>query len=184
MRSSFPPKHKPAWPRSTPSPGPRRAPAGLPGAWCPEPAELPPGSRPLLPSAAVLGPSGRVVPVLFFLRCFFLLACGDGGGSSFGLAALEMFGLELRESAVPLAGNKDKESDVQQDSDSRHFLEPAKHPADGSGASPGSNCTAPGDRAVPALSPIAQGSSDTRSSSGSFGRFRLDTLCTGIQSGR
>lgn len=55
-------------------------------------------------SAAALGPSGRVVPVLFFLRCFFLFACGDGGGSSFGLAALEMFGLELRESAVPLAG--------------------------------------------------------------------------------
>lgn len=44
--------------------------------------------------------------MLFFLRCFFLLACGDGGGSSFGLAALEMFGLELSESAVPLAGGQ------------------------------------------------------------------------------
>lgn len=71
----------------------------------------PPG-RSFLPSAAVLGPSSRVVPVLFFLRCFFLLACGDGGGSSFGLAALEMFGLELSESAVPLAGDENKASHV------------------------------------------------------------------------
>lgn len=88
--------------------------------------ELPTGSRSSLPSAAALGPSGRVVPVLFFLRCFFLFACGDGGGSSLGLAALEMFGLELRESAVPLAGNKDKERNVQQDSDSLLFLETAR----------------------------------------------------------
>lgn len=85
-----------------------------------EPAQLPPG-RAFLPSAAVLGPSSRVVPVLFFLRCFFLLACGDGGGSSFGLAALEMFGLELSESAVPLAGDKEKASHAQQDSDSLLF---------------------------------------------------------------
>lgn len=103
----------------------------------------PPGRRPFLPSAAVLGPSGRVVPVLFFLRCFFLFACGDGGGSSLGLAALEMFGLELRESAVPLAGNKDKESNVQQDSDSLFFLETTKCPGDSPNALPGSKCTAP-----------------------------------------
>lgn len=81
--------------------------------------------------------------MLFFLRCFFLFACGDGGGSSLGLAALEMFGLELRESAVPLAGNKDKESNVQQDSDSLFFLETTKCPGDSPNALPGSKCTAP-----------------------------------------
>jgi len=78
----------------------------------------------------VLGPSGRVVPVLFFLRCFFLLACGDGGGSSLGLAAVEMLGLELRESAVPLAMDKEREDDVQQ--------ETPKGSGGGGGARPGS----------------------------------------------
>ena len=121
--------------------------------------------------------------MLFFLRCFFLFACGDGGGSSFGLAALEMFGLELRESAVPLAGNKDKESNVQQDSDSLLFLETTKRRGDSPSPPPGSKCTPPRDRTVPMLSPTAQGSSETCSSSGFLGRVRLDMLCTGIHPG-
>lgn len=94
-----------------------------------------PRRRGCLPSAAVLGPSARVVPVLFFLRCFFLLACGDGGGSSLGLAAVEMLGLELRESAVPLAMDKEREDDVQR--------ETPKGSGDGSSALPGCSCTAP-----------------------------------------
>lgn len=119
----FPASAQATWTMSAPSPRSPLSPAQealqAPGIhrapqdpWVPgtlSQQSCPPG-RPFLPSVAVLGPSSRVVPVLFFLRCFFLLACGDGGGSSFGLAALEMFGLELSESAVPLAGNKDKAS--------------------------------------------------------------------------
>jgi len=47
------------------------------------------GGALLLPSVPADSPSGLVMPVLFFLRCFLRLACGDGGGSSLGLVALE-----------------------------------------------------------------------------------------------
>lgn len=57
-----------------------------------------------LPSLPTENPSGLVIPVLFFRLCFLRLACGDGGGSSLGLVALLMPGVELRGSATPLAG--------------------------------------------------------------------------------
>lgn len=41
--------------------------------------------------------------VLFFLRCFFLLAWGEGGGSSLGLVLLEILGLEHTESPSPVS---------------------------------------------------------------------------------
>ena len=52
-----------------------------------------------------------------------------------GLAAVEMLGLELRESAVPLATDKEREDDVQR--------ETPRGSGDGSSALPGCSCTAP-----------------------------------------
>lgn len=174
------PKHQPARTRSAPSPPP-----GGVGA---QRTELPPGSRPpRLPSAAVLGPSGRVVPVLFFLRCFFLFACGDGGGSSLGLAALEMFGLELRESAVPLAGDKDKESHVQRDRGSPLLPETIKCPGHSGSALPGSKPRSPTRQGRSHAQPCGRSSSSSRPSSGPAGslcRVSPEPLCTGTQLGR
>lgn len=48
-------------------------------------------------------PSALKLLVLFFLRCFFLLAWGEGGGSSLGLVVLEMLGLEHTESPSPVS---------------------------------------------------------------------------------
>ena len=63
----------------------------------------------ILPSFPADGPSGLVIPVLFFRLCFLRLACGEGGGSSLGLVALVTLGLELRASAVPLAGEREEQ---------------------------------------------------------------------------
>lgn len=60
----------------------------------------------LVPSLPADKPSGFVMPVLFFRRCFLRLACGEGGGSSLGLVALPA--LEPAGSLVPLAGEKEK----------------------------------------------------------------------------
>lgn len=62
-----------------------------------------------LPSFPAERPSGLVMPVLFFRRCFLRLAWGDGGGSSLGLVALLMPEAELRGSDMPLAGGKKRE---------------------------------------------------------------------------
>lgn len=48
-------------------------------------------------------PSALKLLVLFFRRCFFLLAWGEGGGSSLGLVVLEMLGLEHTESPRPVS---------------------------------------------------------------------------------
>lgn len=61
----------------------------------------------VLPSFPVDNPSGLVIPVLFFLRCFLRLACGEGGGSSLGLVGPPSPVVALRESKVPLAGEKE-----------------------------------------------------------------------------
>lgn len=55
-----------------------------------------------LPSAVPERPSALKLLVLFFLRCFLRLACGDGGGSILGLV-LEMLGLEQLESPRPVS---------------------------------------------------------------------------------
>lgn len=62
-----------------------------------------PAPRETSPSAALDSPSALKLLVLFFLRCFFLLAWGEGGGSSLGLAALETLGLEHTESPSPVS---------------------------------------------------------------------------------
>lgn len=59
-----------------------------------------------LPSAAPESPSALKLLVLFFLRCFFLLAWGDGGGSSLGLVLLEILGLEHTESPSPVSATE------------------------------------------------------------------------------
>lgn len=56
-----------------------------------------------LPSAVPESPSALKLLVLFFLRCFFLLAWGEGGGSSLGLVELEILGLEHTESPNPVS---------------------------------------------------------------------------------
>lgn len=56
-----------------------------------------------LPSAVPDSPSALKLLVLFFLRCFLRLACGEGGGSIFGLVVLEMLGLEQTESPRPVS---------------------------------------------------------------------------------
>lgn len=56
-----------------------------------------------LPSAVPDNPSALKLLVLFFLRCFLRLACGEGGGSIFGLVVLEMLGLEQTESPRPVS---------------------------------------------------------------------------------
>lgn len=61
------------------------------------------GSRDTLPSAVPESPSALKLLVLFFLRCFFLLAWGEGGGSSLGLVELEILGLEHTESPSPVS---------------------------------------------------------------------------------
>lgn len=61
-----------------------------------------------LPSAVPERPSALKLLVLFFLRCFLRLACGDGGGSILGLVVLEMLGLEHTESPRPVSVNGDK----------------------------------------------------------------------------
>lgn len=61
-----------------------------------------------LPSAVPERPSALKLLVLFFLRCFLRLACGDGGGSILGLVVLEMLGLEHTESPRPVSANGDK----------------------------------------------------------------------------
>lgn len=63
-----------------------------------------------LPSAVPERPSALKLLVLFFLRCFLRLACGDGGGSILGLVVLEMLGLEHTESPRPVSANSDKHS--------------------------------------------------------------------------
>lgn len=55
----------------------------------------------IVPSLPADRPSGFVMPVLFFRLCFLRLACGEGGGSSFGLVALP--GVEPAGSLIPLA---------------------------------------------------------------------------------
>lgn len=60
-----------------------------------------------LPSFPADSPSGFVMPVLFFRLCFLRLACGEGGGSSFGLVGPPRPAVALRESNVPLAGETD-----------------------------------------------------------------------------
>lgn len=62
-----------------------------------------------LPSAVPERPSALKLLVLFFLRCFLRLACGDGGGSILGLVVLEMLGLEHTESPRPVSANGDKD---------------------------------------------------------------------------
>lgn len=52
----------------------------------------------VVPSLPADKPSGFVMPVLFFRLCFLRLACGEGGGSSLGLVAVELAG-----SLIPLA---------------------------------------------------------------------------------
>lgn len=61
-----------------------------------------------LPSAVPERPSALKLLVLFFLRCFLRLACGDGGGSILGLVVLEMLGLEQTESPSPVSGQTTK----------------------------------------------------------------------------
>lgn len=59
-----------------------------------------------LPSAVPDNPSALKLLVLFFLRCFLRLACGEGGGSILGLVVLEMLGLEQTESPRPVSEGK------------------------------------------------------------------------------
>lgn len=59
-----------------------------------------------LPSAVPESPSALKLLVLFFLRCFFLLAWGEGGGSSLGLVLLEILGLEHTESPSPVSATE------------------------------------------------------------------------------
>lgn len=59
-----------------------------------------------LPSAVPDNPSALKLLVLFFLRCFLRLACGEGGGSIFGLVVLEMLGLEQTDSPRPVSESK------------------------------------------------------------------------------
>lgn len=62
-----------------------------------------------VPSLPADKPSGFVMPVLFFRRCFLRLACGEGGGSSLGLVAPPA--KEPEGSLVPLAEeNKEREN--------------------------------------------------------------------------
>lgn len=61
------------------------------------------GGEMVLPSAVPERPSALKLLVLFFLRCFLRLACGDGGGSILGLVVLEMLGLEQTESPRPVS---------------------------------------------------------------------------------
>lgn len=61
----------------------------------------------VLPSAVPERPSALKLLVLFFLRCFLRLACGDGGGSILGLVVLEMLGLEHTESPRPVSVSGD-----------------------------------------------------------------------------
>lgn len=63
------------------------------------------GGEMALPSAVPERPSALKLLVLFFLRCFFRLACGDGGGSILGLVVLEMLGLEQTESPRPVSAD-------------------------------------------------------------------------------
>lgn len=67
-----------------------------------------PTSREALPSAVPDRPSALKLLVLFFLRCFFLLAWGEGGGSSLGLVVLDMLGLEHTESPSPVSASDRK----------------------------------------------------------------------------
>lgn len=63
------------------------------------------GGEMVLPSAVPDNPSALKLLVLFFLRCFLRLACGDGGGSIFGLVVLEILGLEQTESPRPVSAD-------------------------------------------------------------------------------
>lgn len=65
----------------------------------------------VVPSLPADKPSGFVMPVLFFRRCFLRLACGEGGGSSLGLVALPV--PEPAGSLVPFAGKKKITNDAQ-----------------------------------------------------------------------
>lgn len=56
-----------------------------------------------LPSAVPENPSALKLLVLFFRRCFLRLACGEGGGSIFGLVVLDILGLEHTESPRPVS---------------------------------------------------------------------------------
>lgn len=60
----------------------------------------------VLPSAVPERPSALKLLVLFFLRCFLRLACGDGGGSILGLVVLEILGLEQTESPRPVSAKE------------------------------------------------------------------------------
>lgn len=62
-----------------------------------------------LPSAVPERPSALKLLVLFFLRCFLRLACGDGGGSILGLVVLEMLGLEQTESPRPVSEGSEEQ---------------------------------------------------------------------------
>lgn len=66
------------------------------------------GGEMALPSAVPERPSALKLLVLFFLRCFLRLACGDGGGSILGLVVLEILGLEQTESPRPVSANSNK----------------------------------------------------------------------------
>ncbi len=68
------------------------------------------GREMVLPSAVPERPSALKLLVLFFLRCFLRLACGEGGGSILGLVVLEMLGLEQTESPRPVSANPNKHS--------------------------------------------------------------------------
>lgn len=64
------------------------------------------GGEMALPSAVPDNPSALKLLVLFFLRCFLRLACGEGGGSILGLVVLEILGLEQTESPRPVSGRR------------------------------------------------------------------------------
>lgn len=103
-----------------------------------------------------------------------------------GLAALEMFGLELRESAVPLAGDKDKESHVQRDRGSPLLPETSKCPGHSGSALLGSKPRSPKRQGRSHTQPCSRSSSSSRPSSGPAGtlcRVSLELLCTGTQLG-
>lgn len=104
-----------------------------------------------------------------------------------GLAALEMFGLELRESAVPLAGDKDKESHVQRDRGSPLLPETSKCPGHSDSALLGSKPPGPTRQGRSHTQPCGRSSSSSRPSSGPAGtlcRVSPELLCTGTQLGR
>lgn len=67
----------------------------------------------VLPSAVPERPSTLKLLVLFFLRCFFRLAWGDGGGSILGLVVLEILGLEQTESTRFGSANSKKQNQDQ-----------------------------------------------------------------------